>query len=226
MGHGFDEAGGFVHIVDDDGAVRRSLASLMSAAGLAYATYESGAQFLERYHDRGPACVVMDIRMPGVSGLQLLERMREAGVEHPAIIMTGYGEVESVIRAFRQGAIDFFEKPISGSLLVDHVQKAIEQDRFKRTHRQRVSQVRTRLDRLSAREHQVLAMLVEGLPNKQIAFRLGLSEKTVAAHRANLLAKLECESLAQAIARIVGCGIRLDPAPLEAVPVAAVPAAA
>jgi len=212
---------GFVHIVDDDGAVRRSLSALMNAAGIDHATYESGVQFLTDYRDRGPACVVMDIRMPGISGLQLLERMRDADIDHPAIVMTGYGEVDSVVRAFRQGAVDFFEKPISGSLLIDHVQKVIENDRATRSHRRRLEQTRAQLARLTAREREVLAMLIDGVPNKQIAFRLGLSEKTVAAHRANLLTKMDCDSLAQAVARIVGSGIRLEATPRVAATAAA-----
>jgi len=147
--------------------------------------------------------------------------MRDADIDHPAIVMTGYGEVDSVVRAFRQGAVDFFEKPISGSLLIDHVQKVIENDRATRSHRRRLEQTRAQLARLTAREREVLAMLIDGFPNKQIAFRLGLSEKTVAAHRANVLTKMDCDSLAQAVARIVGSGIRLEATPRVAATAAA-----
>ncbi len=211
-----DDKTGLVYIIDDDGAVRRSLSSLMTAAGLDHTSYESGIAFLAEYRDRGPACLVMDIRMPGISGLQLLERLRAKGIAHPAIMMTGFGEVDAVIRAFRQGAVDFFEKPISGSLLLDHVQKAIESDVRARVQRDQLMSTRAKLARLTAREREVFGMLIEGLPNKQIAFQLKLSEKTIAAHRANLLAKMDASSLAQVIARVVGCGVELDTAGLAA----------
>lgn len=192
-----------VYIIDDDAAVRRSMAALLSASGLDCQCFESAAEFLRERRDCGPACVVTDVRMPEMSGLELLERMRSTGVEHPVIVMTGFSEVDTVIRAFRNGAVDVFEKPIAGSLLLERVQGAIVRDRANRTKRAQASSIRRHLSRLSTRERQVLELLIEGLSNKEIAWRLEVSDKTISAHRSNLLSKMEITSLAQLIKQVV-----------------------
>jgi len=196
-----------VYIVDADAGVRRSLSALLTAAGLQHHCYELAGDFLRQYEDRGPACVVTDVRMPDLSGIQLLERMRSVGCQHPAIVMTAFNEVDTVIRAFRHGALDVFEKPVSGSLLLERIQSAIERDREQRSRRDRAAELRIKLATLSRREHQVMGLLIEGLPNKEIAWQLKLSDKTVAAHRANLLGKMQVDSLAKLISNVV----RFDP---------------
>jgi len=196
-----------VYIIDDEPDIRRSFAAVMAAAGLGCRCYDSGTAFFADYLDTGPACFVIDIRMPETSGLHLLDQIREAGIKHPAIMVTGYGEYETVVRAFRQGAIDYFQKPVSGSLLLEQVQHGIALDRKARTAHDAKQQTRRQLEKLSCREREVLDWLVEGVPNKAIAWELGLSEKTVAAHRANLIKKLDAGSLAQAIVRLVSSGV-------------------
>lgn len=199
-----------VHIVDDDLAVRRSLASLLTSAGLDCVTFGSGMEFLSSYCDRGPACIVADIRMPGISGLELIEQARLSGIDHPAIIMTGYGDVATVISAFKHGVVDFFEKPISGSLLLGQVQKSLEADRKARQKRRHRDTIAERLSRLSDRERHVLKLLADGLPNKEIAWRLHLSQKTIAAHRANLLEKMQTPSLAKTLIDVASANLLAD----------------
>lgn len=192
-----------VYIIDDDAAVRRSISALLSAAGMEHECFELASSFLAAYRDRGPACIVTDVRMPGMSGLQLLERVRTAGIEHPVIVMTGYSEVDTVIRAFRSGAADVFEKPISGSLLLERIQSLLDRDRTDRDQRNRTRDLREKIANLTRREQQVMGYLIEGLPNKEIAWQLKLSDKTIAAHRANLLNKMQAGSLAQLISSVV-----------------------
>ena len=184
-----------VLVIDDDPEVRRSLSALLVAANLTYQCFEKATDFLEQYQDTGPACIVTDVRMPEMSGLQMLERMRDQGIDHPVIVTTGFSEVDTVIRAFRDGAIDVFEKPISGTMLLERIHTAIEKDRARRKARSSMRKMRQKMADLSKREFQVMGMLVAGQSNKQIAWQLKLSDKTVAAHRAKLLSKLEFDSL-------------------------------
>jgi FixJ family two-component response regulator len=194
----------FVYLIDDDPAVRRSLTALMGASELECQYFDRPSAFLAGYQDRGPACVVTDIRMPGMTGLELFDRMRSAGIDHPVIIMTGYSEVETVIRSFRNGVLDFFEKPVAGSLLLERIHQAIKQDRIAREKRARSAYLRESIAKLTDRERQVMGMLVEGKANKEIAWQLKLSDKAIAAHRANLLSKMQTDSLAQLIRQVTG----------------------
>lgn len=194
-----------VYIIDDDPEVRRSMAALLSASGLDCQCFVSAIAFLRDRRDDGPACIVTDVRMPEMSGLQLLERMQATGIGHPVIVMTGYSEVDTVIRAFRNGAVDVFEKPVAGSLLLERVQSAIERDRRARTRRAKAASFREQLAKLSSRERQVMGLLVEGRSNKEIAWQLNVSDKTVSAHRSNLLSKLQLESLAQLVTQVASC---------------------
>lgn len=188
-----------VLVIDDDPEVRRSLSALLSAADLPYRCFEKATDFLEQYQDTGPACIVTDVRMPEMSGLQMLERMRDHGINHPVIVTTGFSEVETVIRAFRDGAIDVFEKPISGTLLLERIHIALEKDSFERKHRARAHEIRLKMAELSKREMQVMGMLLVGQSNKEIAWQLKLSDKTIAAHRAKLLSKLAFDSLTEMV---------------------------
>lgn len=192
-------SGSQVFVIDDDYEVRRSLSALLSAASLSYRCYEKASDFLDQYQDTGPSCIVTDVRMPEMSGLQMLERMRDHGIHHPVIVTTGFSEVETVIRAFRDGAIDVFEKPISGTLLLERIHSAIEKDQIEREQRARAREIRLKMTGLSKRELQVMGMLIAGQSNKEIAWQLKLSDKTVAAHRAKLLCKLEFDSLTEMV---------------------------
>ncbi|MBX2851230.1 MAG: response regulator [Phycisphaeraceae bacterium] len=199
-----------VYVIDDDSAVRRSLSTILTAASIEHRCFERASDFLNQYEDVGPACIVTDVRMPEISGLQMLEQMEERGIEHPVIVTTGFSEVDTVIRAFRNGAVDVFEKPISGTLLLDRIQQAIQRDSKDRDRRKRAKELREKLEELSKRERQVMDLLMTGRSNKEIAWQLNLSDKTVAAHRAKMLNKLQFDSLTTMATSIVQLNLSSD----------------
>jgi FixJ family two-component response regulator len=190
-----------VHLVDDDDAVRDALARLLASVGLRVQGWADAPQFLAGFDREAIGAVILDVRMPGIGGLALLDVLRERGVDQPVIMLTGHGTVEMCRRAFKAGAAEFLEKPVDDEALLEAVQTAV------RTHsrsRERDSADRTareRFARLSDREREVLALVIEGLTAKQIARRLALSPRTVETHRAHLSEKLEVESLAQLVRR-------------------------
>lgn len=190
-----------IHLVDDDEAVRHSLSLLIGTVGLRVHEWAAPQAFLDGFDRQGIGAIVLDVRMPGVSGLTVLDRLVAAGVDQPVIMLTGHGTVEMCRRAFKAGAAEFLEKPVHDEQLLEALQNAV------RAHvrsRQRLAAdrgARERHGRLSEREREVLGFIVEGLTNKEIGRALGLSPRTVESHRASLFAKLEAESLAQLIRR-------------------------
>ena len=190
-----------VHIVDDDEALRDSLAWMLEANGYAVATHESGEAFLAACTPDMIGCIVLDVRMPGISGLTVLEQLLAQGVDQPVILLTGHGTVEMCRRAFKTGAAEFLEKPVDDEVLIEALQNAVRQHVRSRERHQADQQARERYAQLSAREREVLGLIVEGLTNKEIGRALELSPRTVETHRANLFAKLGAESLAQLIRR-------------------------
>jgi FixJ family two-component response regulator len=179
-----------VFVVDDDEATCRSLRLLIEDIGLQVATYNSGQEFLTQYDPTLPGCLVLDVRMAGMSGLELQARLRERRLEIPTIIITGYGDVPMAVEAMKAGALDFIEKPFRDQVLLDAIQKAIVCDRRTRKARRRSAEFQARLDSLTERERQVMDLLLLGKANKVIAFELGISQKTVDFHRSNILGKL------------------------------------
>lgn len=198
---------GTVHVIDNDAAVRRSVVALLHNGGLAARGFDSALHYLDEAYEEQPTCIVTAIRMPQLTGIQLIEQLRQRGHTHPVIAMTGYGDTDTAIRAFRLGVVDFFEKPVAGSLLLDAVQRAIDEDRRTLAQTAQAEAVNEKLVTLSRRERQVMGALISGSSNKQIAWQLELSEKTVAAHRANMLAKMQVESLAELIVMVVSTGL-------------------
>lgn len=188
-----------VFVVDDDAAMRESLRFLVESVGLDVETFERAEDFLERYDPELPGCLILDVRMPEVSGLELQERLAEYGSGLPIIMVTGYGDVPMAVRAMRNGAVDFIEKPFSDQHLIDRVQEAIARDRLRRTERKGRESVARRVSTLSAREREVLDLVVTGKANKVIAHELGLSPKTVEVHRARLMKKLNVSSVAELV---------------------------
>ncbi len=190
-----------IHLVDDDAGVRDALAALIATVGLRVATWGAPQAFLDGFDRRAIGAVVLDLRMPGLSGLAVLERLRAEGADQPVILLTGHGTVDLCRRAFKGGAAEFLEKPVDDDLLLDALQQAVRQ--HVRTRQQRVADddARQRHARLSPREREVLSLVVEGLTNKAIARALGLSPRTVETHRAHLFDKLGVESLAQLVRR-------------------------
>lgn len=198
-----------VFLVDDDDAVRDALATLLGTVGLRVRDYASPAAFLADLDPGAPGCLILDLRMPQVSGLHLQGQLRGLGVDLPVIIVTGHGDIELCRRAFQQGAADFLTKPVDEHDLLDAVQRAVGQHLRTRERQAAAAQARARLARLSARESEVLRLLVGGHSNKQAARELGISARTVETHRASVFEKLEVDSLAQLVRVYLGS---LDPA--------------
>jgi two-component system response regulator FixJ len=188
-----------VFVVDDDRAMRDSLRWLLESVGLTVRTYSTAADFLREYEPAQPGCLVLDVRMPGMSGLDLQAELVRRGAGLPTIVVTGHAEVPMAVRAVKAGAVDFIEKPFSDQLLLDRVRQALEIDRLEREVRHRREEARRRLESLSAREREVLGLVAAGKANKEIAASLGLSPKTVEVHRAHVMSKMAVDSLAELI---------------------------
>jgi two-component system response regulator FixJ len=189
--------GGVVHIVDDDAAVRQSLAFMLSAAGLAVRVYESPAAFLDGLAGAQTGCLVTDVRMPDMTGLELLRRLRDKGCLIPAILITGHGDVPLAVEAMKAGALDFIEKPFEEAAILKAVRSALEQGAGEEGGD--AASIASRVALLSERERQVLDGLIAGHPNKTIAYDLGISPRTVEVYRANVMTKMQAKSLSELI---------------------------
>ncbi|HEX7888636.1 MAG TPA: response regulator [Ramlibacter sp.] len=188
-----------IHLIDDDEAVRGSLALLISTVGLRVQGWADPQAFLREFPRQDIGAIVLDVRMPGISGLAVLETLVAQGVDQPVIMLTGHGTVEMCRRAFKAGAAEFLEKPVDDEALLEAVQGAVRQHVASRERLAGGRAARERYAQLSEREKEVVGLIVQGLTNKEIGRALSLSPRTVETHRANLFAKLEAESLAQLI---------------------------
>ncbi len=188
-----------VFVVDDDEAVRGGLQRLVEAVGLNVEPYASAQEFLDSYHPEQHGCLVLDIRMPGMGGLDLQEQLAKKGIRLPVIILTGHADVPLAVRALKGGAIDLIEKPFNSQVLLDRIQQAIQQDAERQRQSAEESQISQRLARLTSREKQVMQMMVTGKASKVIAIDLSISERTVEFHRANIMKKLQARTLAELI---------------------------
>jgi two-component system response regulator FixJ len=187
-----------VHVVDDDAAVRRSISRLLQSAGFEAVTYESPSAFLEAVRRLSSGCVLLDIRMPEMDGLDVQTRLQDLRVALPVIVMTGQGDVRTAVRAMKAGALDFIEKPFDDKVLLTAIETALARGGRTDRSRETADAVR-RIARLSPREREVLDALVAGRPNKLIAFDLGISVRTVEVHRARMMERLRVRQLAEAI---------------------------
>ena len=190
-----------IHLIDDDAAVRESLALLIGTVGLRVTTWADPQAFLIGFDREAIGAIVLDVRMPGISGLTVLDTLVAQGVDQPVIMLTGHGTVDMCRRAFKAGAAEFLEKPVNDELLIEALQNAVRQHVRSRQRHQADREARERYAQLSGREREVLGLIVAGLTNKEIGRALDLSPRTVETHRANLFAKLQAESLAQLIRR-------------------------
>jgi RNA polymerase sigma factor (sigma-70 family) len=188
-----------IHLIDDDDAVRAGLALLIGTVGLRVQAWADPQEFMRGFDHQGIGAIVLDVRMPGISGLTVLDQLVEQGVDQPVIMLTGHGTVELCRRAFKSGATEFLEKPVDDEVLLEALQNAVRQHVRSRERHQANRQAREHYAQLSEREREVLGLIVEGLTNKEIGRALGLSPRTVESHRANLFAKLQVESLAHLI---------------------------
>jgi len=184
-----------VFVVDDDQEVRDALQLLMESVGLNVETFESAQSYLDQFDPERPGCLVLDVRMPGMSGLDLQARLTAERLHPPVIIITGHGDVPMAVRAVQAGAVDFIEKPFNDQSLLDGVHRAIEQDAERRGVASRLADIEARYERLTPREREVLAQVVAGKRNKVIAADLGVSQSTVEAHRARVMEKMEASTL-------------------------------
>ena len=188
-----------VYLVDDDASVRRSIGFMLKTSGFQVHTYESGVDLLKDASKLEPGCILLDIRMPGMDGLEVQQGLRDKGVTHPIIIMTGHGDVSLAVQAMKAGAVDFIEKPFEKAVLLSALQLGGDHLRQSDLSRERASEATVRLQVLTPREREVLDGLAKGLPNKTIAYDLGISPRTVEIHRANLMEKLHVRSLSEAL---------------------------
>jgi len=192
-----------IHIVDDDEAMRDSLAWLLDGERYAVHTYASGEDFLERHAPGRPACVILDIRMPGISGVEVHERLVRRGALTPVIFVTGHGDVPMAVEAIKRGAFDFIEKPFSETKLMAIIGRALEDDERRAGESSALSEVAQRLGKLSPREREVLDLVIAGKMNKTIADAMNISIKTVEAHRAKVMDKMGAKSLAELVQLVV-----------------------
>lgn len=186
-----------VFVVDDDHAARESLSWLIGSVHLRVASFASAAEFLAAYPPGQSGCLITDVRMPSLSGLDLQAELKRRGIEIPVIVVTGHGDVPMAVRAMKAGALDFVEKPFNDQVLIDLVQKAVETSLATARGQVEKRDIQARRDQLTPRERQVLEMIVAGESNKGIAHVLGISEKTVEAHRAHVMDKMQARSLAE-----------------------------
>jgi two-component system response regulator FixJ len=192
-----------VFIVDDDEAVRDSLGWLIRSVGLKVRAYRCAEDFLKDYQGSAAGCLLLDVRMPGMSGLELQERLASRQVSIPVIILTAHGDVSTAVKAFKAGSMDFFEKPFNDQDLLDAVHRAIERDARVREAQAQQEETRQCLGTLTAREREVLDRVLAGQPNKVTAAELGISEKTVEVHRAHVMEKMRVRSVAELVQRVL-----------------------
>ena len=193
------EMAGVVFVVDDDASMRESLKNLTRSVGLRVEAFASAQESLRAKRSDEPGCLVLDVRMPGLSGLDLQKRMAETGTDLPIIFLTGHGDIPMSVRAMKAGAVEFLTKPVREQDLLDAIQQALERDRAMRHQRTDTEQLRERFDLLTAKEREVMGKVVTGLLNKQIAGELGMSETTVKIHRHQVMEKMRAGSLAELV---------------------------
>ena len=188
-----------VFVVDDEPAICLSLQRLLRSVGLEAQTFPSAQEFLGVKHPDGPGCLVLDVRLPGLSGLDLQQELLDAKVDLPIIFITGHGDIPMTVRAMKAGAVEFLTKPVRDQDLIDAIQHGIEKHRAVRLERAKVNEFKTLYDSLTAREREVFSLVAQGLLNKQVAAQLGVAEKTIKVHRGQVMHKMKAESLADLV---------------------------
>jgi len=196
-----------IHIVDDEESIRRSAGFMLKTSGYAVSTYASGDAFLQTAKDAEPGCVLLDVRMPGMDGLEVQKLMAERGVAMPVVVLTGHGDITVAVRAMKGGAVDFIEKPFEKAVLLTAITAAFERLDDVDARAGRASEAVIAIAALTSREQEVLKGMAQGLPNKSTAFDLGISPRTVEVHRANLMAKLQVKSLSEALRIAFAAGL-------------------
>jgi FixJ family two-component response regulator len=201
-----DDENGTVFLIDDDPGVRDSLSLLLSLKGVRTQPFANAESFIETYRPDWAGCVLTDLRMPGMTGLELQAVLRERQVEVPVVVLTAHGDVATARAALKNGAFDFLEKPVDDVMLIEVLRNALRADRARRTAASSRSSADARIERLTGREREVLALIAAGHQNREIATQLGISPRTVEVHKARIMEKLECDSLAQLIRMNLAAG--------------------
>jgi FixJ family two-component response regulator len=201
------EADAIVFVVDDDASMRQSLKNLVGSVGLRVEAFASAQEFMRSKLIDVPGCLVLDVRLPGLSGLDLQKRIADAGIENPIIFITGHGDIPMTVQAMKAGAVEFLTKPFRDQDLLDAIQQALDRNRTARKQRAEIEELRGRFDSLTPREREVMGFVVAGLLNKQIAGELGTSETTIKVHRHQVMEKMNAGSLAELVRMAERLGI-------------------
>jgi two-component system, LuxR family, response regulator FixJ len=196
-----------IYLIDDDEAVRRSAGFMLKTSGYAVSAFESGVAFLKEVKELAPGCILLDVRMPGLDGLEVQRELGSRGITYPVIVMTGHGDIGVAVQAMKAGAVDFIEKPFEKAVLLHAIEEGLARLASKSRAHVRREEALVRLNGLTPREQDVLQGLARGLPNKTIAYDLGISPRTIEIHRANLMTKLEVSSLSEALRIAFAAGL-------------------